>query len=116
MRSVSHYAGGRFSYSPKRKRVLMVVESLARGGAERQMFALADGLLRRGYKLHVFELIGLVADQAGFVEEFARIGVRSRRAGDFFGPAAVLFPNTPIAALQPFAPLLPANIASIRLR
>ncbi len=58
----------------------MVVESLARGGAERQMLALAAGLLERGYKVHVFELIGLVAGQAGFAEEFAGIGVKLWRA------------------------------------
>ena len=46
----------------------MVVESLARGGAERQMFALADGLHKRGYRLHVFELTGVVEGQAGFRE------------------------------------------------
>ena len=77
------------------------------------MLALAAGLLKRGYEVHVFELIGLVAGQAGFAEEFAGRGVKLWRASDFFTPAEVLFPDAPIPALQPFAPLLPAKIATL---
>ena len=111
MHSALNFTAG--SYRPKRRRVLMVVESLARGGAERQMFALADGLLKRGWRLHVFELGSLVAGQAGFVKEFVERGVTVSRTEDFDTPAKVLLPNAPVSALQPFAPLLPADAASV---
>jgi glycosyltransferase involved in cell wall biosynthesis len=61
----------------------MVTEGLARGGAERQMFALSAGLRERGHEVQVFELFGVAPGQAGFADEFTRLGIRSRRASDF---------------------------------
>jgi hypothetical protein len=57
------------------KRMLMVTESLARGGAERQMLALTQGLLDRGYAVEILELIGVVPGQANFIDEFRALGV-----------------------------------------
>jgi glycosyltransferase involved in cell wall biosynthesis len=101
------------SPSPGRERVLMLVESLARGGAERQILALTHGLLQRGYEIEVFELTGVVAGQASFAPEFAGAGVRVRHAREFAADPAGLAVDTAIAGLQRFAPLLPANFASL---
>ena len=65
-----------FGRERKSKRVLMVVELLARGGAERQLIALTHGLLREGYQVQIFELTGVVAGQADFAQEIASLGVR----------------------------------------
>jgi len=62
----------------KRKRVLMVIESLARGGAERQLIALIRGLLREGYQVEILELVGVVPGQANYVQEIGALGVRIR--------------------------------------
>jgi len=63
-----------------RNRILMVTESLARGGAERQMLALSEGLCGRGYVVEVLELIGTVPGQASFADEFRERGIERRRA------------------------------------
>ena len=47
------------------------------------------------------------------MKEFVERGVTVSRTDDFDTPAKVLLPNTPIPALQPFAPLLPADVASV---
>jgi glycosyltransferase involved in cell wall biosynthesis len=101
------------AYSPKRKNILMVTEALARGGAERQMVALTHGLLRQGYDVQVFELIGVVAGQPSFLEELAQMGVRIRTPNEFSSFAGKDFDSTALAGLQSFAPLLPANSASL---
>ncbi|MBV9219095.1 MAG: hypothetical protein JOY94_06740, partial [Methylobacteriaceae bacterium] len=69
------------------KRVLMVTEALARGGAERQMLALARGLLDRGFHVDVMELFGVVDGQASFEEEFRALGIEPRRALDMLPQA-----------------------------
>jgi hypothetical protein len=45
---------GRSRYIPRRNRVLMVAPGLARGGAERQILATAEGLLQRRYEVEIF--------------------------------------------------------------
>ena len=66
-----------------RGRVLMVTEALARGGAERQMLALTQGLLSRDYAVGVVELVSTVPGQADFVDEFSARGIVPLRAIDF---------------------------------
>ena len=100
-------------YSPKRKNVLLVTEALARGGAERQMIALAHGLRQRGYDVQVFELIGTVAGQPSFASEFAKMSMRLRGPSEFSNGDKGDFANIQLYNLQPFAPLLPANSASV---
>ncbi len=94
-------------FGRKRKRVLMVVESFARGGAERQILILSKGLLQRGYDVRVFQLTGVVPGQANFELELRQPGI-SLWDSNLFDDAqsdAEKFQ----ASLAPFAPLLPAN-------
>jgi glycosyltransferase involved in cell wall biosynthesis len=100
-------------YTPKAKGVLMVTGALARGGAERQMFALTYGLLQQGFDVQVLELIGVAADQASFAEEFTNIGVRLRHADEFSAAAGDDIASSVAAGLSPFALLVPANYASL---
>lgn len=64
------------------RRVLMVTSALACGGVERQMLALTEGLLQRGYLVQVFELAGVPPGAFSFETEFSMLGVKSRRAPD----------------------------------
>ncbi|HEY8262997.1 MAG TPA: hypothetical protein VIG26_01430, partial [Methyloceanibacter sp.] len=82
--------------------------AIARGGAERQMIALTDGLLNNGFQVEVFELQGIVPGQASFADELIARGVKSRRANDDDEFAAI-----DDCGLGPFASLLPTNIARI---
>ena len=104
---------GRAAYAPKRKNILMVTEALARGGAERQMIALTCGLVQRGYDVQVFELIGTVSGQSSFASEFAKMGVKLRSPSEFSNVEKYDFASTEFGDLRPFAPLLPANSASL---
>jgi glycosyltransferase involved in cell wall biosynthesis len=90
----------------------MVTEALARGGAERQMIALIDGLLLEGYEVEVLELRGVAAGQPGFEDELARLGVRSRRATEPILPVDDGF-GSGACGLAPFASLMPPDIATI---
>jgi hypothetical protein len=101
------------AYSPKRKNILMVTEALARGGAERQMLALTHGLLQRGYDVQVFELSGTAPGQPSFASEFGKMGIRLRSPSEFSCSDKRDVANTQLCDLQPFAPLLPANGASV---
>jgi glycosyltransferase involved in cell wall biosynthesis len=69
-------------YQPKQKRVLMVAPSLARGGAERQILATADGLLRRGYEVEIFYFADLVGE-ANFIDEFSQLGINCHHPSKF---------------------------------
>jgi hypothetical protein len=70
-------------YQAEDKRVLMVISELARGGVERQMLTLSDGLLSRGYEVQIFELAGNAGGESSFEAELSKLGIRSRRASDF---------------------------------
>jgi glycosyltransferase involved in cell wall biosynthesis len=91
----------------------MVTGALARGGAERQMIALTQGLLQNGYQVEVFELIGVVDGQWSFADEFAKLGVRTRRPDDVPGAAPDGPGDAAMAALQPFASLLLGDVARL---
>jgi glycosyltransferase involved in cell wall biosynthesis len=98
-------------YFAKPKSVLMVTGALARGGAERQMIASANGLLREGYEVEVLELQGTVPGQSTFKDEMAALGVPLHHASEF--P-----PVRPDAAydtlrLDAFASILPGSAAAI---
>jgi glycosyltransferase involved in cell wall biosynthesis len=99
-------------YSPQHNRILMVTEALARGGAERQMIALIDGLLLEGYEVEVLELQGVVADQPSFQDELALLGVKSRRAAEIALPIDGGL-GSDADGLEPFASVLPPDIATI---
>jgi hypothetical protein len=90
----------------------MVTEALASGGAERQMVALTQGLLRRRLNVQVFEVIGTVPGQPSFAGEFAKMGVRLR-SPDEFADGEDDFTGSGFEDLQPFIPLLPENGAQI---
>src|SRR5262249_58173704 len=62
-------------YLSKQKRVLMIAPVLARGGAERQILATADGLLRRGYEVEIF-YFNSVAGEPDFIDEFSQLGIK----------------------------------------
>ena len=68
------------SYEPKRDRILMVAGSLGRGGSERQMMAVARGLLMRGHEVH---LIVMRSEQPNFEEGFRSIGLVAQDASSF---------------------------------
>jgi glycosyltransferase involved in cell wall biosynthesis len=72
----------RCRYQPKQKRVLMVAPSLARGGAERQILATADGLLHRGYEVEIFYFTDLVGE-ANFIDEFSQLGIKCHHPSKF---------------------------------
>lgn len=95
----------------KRKRVLMVVESFARAGAERQILLLGDGLKRRGYDVRVFELVGVVPGQADFEDGLAELGITLWNAARF-GHAEPPFGDMD-KRLAPFGAALPNNYAAL---
>ena len=75
----------RSRYLSRQKRVLMIAPGLARGGAERQILATADGLLRRGYEVEIFYFAG-VAGEPDFIDEFSQLGIKCHHPfelGDF---------------------------------
>jgi glycosyltransferase involved in cell wall biosynthesis len=59
----------------------MIAPSLARGGAERQILATANGLLKRGYEVEIFYFTS-VAGQPEFIDEFSQLGVKCQHASD----------------------------------
>jgi glycosyltransferase involved in cell wall biosynthesis len=69
-------------YQPNQKRVLMVAPSLARGGAERQILATADGLLNRGYEVEIFYFTDLVGE-GNFIDEFSQLGIKCHHPSKF---------------------------------
>jgi len=91
----------------------MVTGAIARGGSERQMIALTNGLLGLGYAVEVCELIGVVAGQSSFADECDRIGVTVRRPGECVAAGDHLCDSAAGADLQPYSLLLPTNIANI---
>jgi glycosyltransferase involved in cell wall biosynthesis len=96
------------------KRVLMVTEALARGGAERQMLALTQGLLSRDYRVEVLELIGVVPGQASFIDEFRVLGLEPKHVAYMRRSAEDERAGAAVAAeLQPYAEILPDNASSI---
>ena len=62
--------------------VLMVTDSLGRGGSERQMVALSYGLLRRGYQVQVLSLTRLEPGAPSFQEDLSRLGITPTYAAD----------------------------------
>jgi glycosyltransferase involved in cell wall biosynthesis len=100
--------------TPDPKRVLMVTEALARGGAERQTLALTEGLLKRGYRVEIVELFGVVPGQYHFIDEFRALGITPRRAVDV--PCALDDRGDALAIadrLQPYAAILPEGVKAI---
>ena len=95
----------------KPERVLMVVESFARAGAERQILVLSEGLKRRGYEVSVFQLVGVVPGQANFENELAQLGIPLWDATSFADARPALVDA--YERLAPFAEILPANFAAI---
>lgn len=96
------------------KRVLMVIESVARGGAERQMLALTQGLLDRGYAVEVLELTGVVPGQASFIDEFRALGLEPRRASDVLYSEQDQRDGYAVSGeLRPYADFLPARLGAI---
>jgi len=63
----------------------MIAPGLTRGGAERQILATADGLLRRGYEVEIF-YFARVAGEPDFIDEFTQLGINCHHPfelGDF---------------------------------
>lgn len=95
----------------KRKHVLMVVESFVRGGVERQILLLGEGLLQRGYEVRVFELVGAVSGQANFEEDLARLGITLWNIASF--ECAEPCSNDANVLFNSLAPLLRENHVSM---
>lgn len=70
-------------YEPERDRILMVAGDLGRGGSERQMLAVASGLLRRGYDLRLIVLNPTRSEQPNFEQDFRNIGLAPQEVSDF---------------------------------
>src|SRR3954469_20253524 len=101
------------SSSPGRnQRVLMVTGALARGGAERQMFALVQGLRTRGWDVEVLELIGVAPRQASFEAEFRKAGVTLSHVSRAASSDGDLDNEVPVE-LRPFASLFPDTLPRI---
>lgn len=60
--------------------VLMVIESVARGGSERQLVAMAEGLQRRGFRVVVLTLSGSTADTPSYEPYLRQLGIEVRHA------------------------------------
>lgn len=60
--------------------ILMVIESVVRGGSERQLVAVAEGLQRRGFRVVVLTLSGASTDTPSYEPYLHRIGVAVRHA------------------------------------
>jgi glycosyltransferase involved in cell wall biosynthesis len=70
-------------YEPARNSVLMVAGDLGCGGSERQMFAVACGLLERGYKVNLVVLKRTAPEQPNFEQHFKSIGLVPQEISDF---------------------------------
>ncbi len=64
------------------KRVLMVTQSLGRGGSERQMVALIEGLVRRHYDVRVISLTRLADGEPGYEADLEALGVPVEHADE----------------------------------
>jgi len=62
-------------YRATQGRVLMVAESLGRGGSERQLLAVADGLQRRGYDVKVLSFADFDAGIPSYEPELRSLGI-----------------------------------------
>ena len=62
-------------YQATRGRVLMVIESLIRGGNERQLLAVAEGLHRRGYDVRVLSFAEADEDKVSYEGDLRRLGI-----------------------------------------
>jgi Glycosyltransferase Family 4 len=69
-------------YVARRNRVLMVAPGLARGGAERQILATADGLLQRGYEVEIFYFTDVIGEPK-FLNEFSQLGIACHHSSEF---------------------------------
>ena len=78
-------------YVARRNRVLMVAPGLARGGAERQILATAEGLLQRGYEVEIFYFTDVVSEP-DFISEFSQLSIECHNPFEFrnsFGGANI---------------------------
>ena len=57
------------SYRPHRSRILMVVPTIVRGGAERMLLATAAGLEQRGYHVRILALNQVPAGEPDYLDE-----------------------------------------------
>lgn len=101
---------------PTDRRILMVTEALARGGAERQMLALTRGLRDRGLAVGVVELLGTVPGQANFNDEFAAHGIVPRCVTQFPCSEPAEHAGSAIGKLREFARILPRRWEEIAAR
>jgi glycosyltransferase involved in cell wall biosynthesis len=96
------------------KRILMVTEALARGGAERQMLALSEGLSEHGYAVEVLELTGVVPGQASFADEFRGRGIKPQLAQDLPPTEDDYRTGLSVCAeLSPYRDILPERLGAI---
>jgi glycosyltransferase involved in cell wall biosynthesis len=113
------FGAGARPYAPRANSVLMVTEALARAGAERQLIALAQGLVQRGHSVELLELEGVAPNQPSFHAELADMGVKTRVASDLKLDTDNSLQRTVARKLRPFAPILrqraPHHIAAIEL-
>lgn len=72
----------RSRYIPRRNRVLMVAPGLARGGAERQIVATAEGLLQRRYEVEIFYFAD-VDSEPDFISELSQLGIECHHSFEF---------------------------------
>lgn len=70
-------------YEPEPNRILMVAGDLGRGGSERQMLAVASGLLSRGYEVSLVVLSRTGFEQPSFEHGFRNIGLVAQEASSF---------------------------------
>jgi glycosyltransferase involved in cell wall biosynthesis len=93
------------SYRPHPSRILMIVPSLARGGAERMMIANAAELAKRGYQVRILAL-EKAAQQPDYLEEVKRLGLDYRCWQGTEMPFWAWLRRFSLQVLRPYAPNL----------
>ena len=73
------------SYAVADRRILMATQDLGRGGSERQMVAVIEGLARRGFDIRVISLNRLQEGKPSYEAEIEQLGVPVEYAVDELG-------------------------------
>jgi glycosyltransferase involved in cell wall biosynthesis len=93
------------TYEVADRRILMVAQDLGRGGSERQMVALVQGLVRRRFDVRILALDRIKPDKPGYAADIELLGVAVDYAEDMTNDA-------PTDRLAVSYPAIPAGLPS----
>lgn len=71
------------SYRPQSARILMIAANLARGGSQRRMLIMANGLVQRGYDVRITTFDTSASGVPTFEEEIRKLGILPQTLTDF---------------------------------